>query len=66
MAAFTMPTLILHGAADPFQPAEHTAMRTAKAIPGSRLELYEGASHGFVFTHKTRLNRDLSAFLAKK
>jgi non-heme chloroperoxidase len=65
MAAFSMPTLILHGSSDPFQLPENTALRTAKAISGSRLELYEGASHGFVFTHKDRLNRDITNFLAK-
>jgi hypothetical protein len=54
------------GTADPFQPAEHTALRTARAIPGSRLELYPGGSQGFVFTHKDRLNRDLAQFLAEK
>jgi pimeloyl-ACP methyl ester carboxylesterase len=63
MAAFTMPTLIIHGDADPFMPIEVSGRRTAQAIPGSQLEVYEGASHGLFFTHKDRLNNDLLAFV---
>jgi pimeloyl-ACP methyl ester carboxylesterase len=63
MAAFTMPTLIIHGDADPFMPIEVSGRRTAQAIPGSQLEVYEGASHGLFFTHKDRLNSDLLAFV---
>jgi non-heme chloroperoxidase len=63
MAAFTMPTLILHGDADPFQPVEFTGRRSARAIPGSRMEIYPGASHGLFLTHRERLMRDLVAFV---
>jgi non-heme chloroperoxidase len=63
MAAFTMPTLILHGDKDPFAPPAITALRTHRLIPGSELVLYEGASHGLFFTHQERLNRDLASFL---
>jgi len=63
MAAFTMPTLILHGDADPFQPIEATGRRAARAIAGSRLEVYGGAAHGLFVTHKERLNTDLTAFV---
>lgn len=59
MAAFTMPTLIIHGDADPFQPIEATGRRTARAIRSSRLIEYEGASHGLFVTHRERLNADL-------
>ncbi len=63
MVSFTMPTLIIHGDSDPFQPAQFTAERTARAIPGSRLKLYENASHGLFITHRRQLSSDLQRFL---
>ena len=42
--AEVMPTLILWGAADPIIPVDHA--RTAHAaMPGSRLEIFEGVGH---------------------
>jgi pimeloyl-ACP methyl ester carboxylesterase len=64
MDAFTMPTLLIHGSTDPFQPLETTGERSQAAIPGSRLEIYKGASHGLFFTHRERLNADLLEFTA--
>jgi len=61
--AFTMPTLIIHGRADRFVPLEASSSRTHRAICGSRLEVYEGASHGLFYTHRKQLNADLLAFL---
>jgi non-heme chloroperoxidase len=63
MNAFTMPTLVIHGDADMFAPLDVTARRTARAIPGSRLEVYENAAHGLFLTHRERLSRDLLAFI---
>src|SRR5262245_11153829 len=63
MRAFAMPTLIIHGGADSFQPIEVTGARTHRAIPGSRLEVYENASHGLFYSHRDRLNADLLAFV---
>jgi len=63
MAAFTMPTLLIHGSTDPFQPLEATGERSHRAIPGSRLEIYKGASHGLFFTHRERLKVDLLEFI---
>src|SRR5215813_12104928 len=65
MAAFTMPTLLVHGSTDPFQPVEATGERSQAAIPGSRLEIYKGASHGLFFTHRERLNADLLEFIGE-
>lgn len=62
---FGMPTLIIHGQADVFAPAAATAQRVHSAIPGSRLELYPGASHGLFFTHQDRLNQDIAEFVGK-
>jgi non-heme chloroperoxidase len=62
---FGMSTLIVHGQADVFAPAAVTAQRVHSAIPGSRLELYPGASHGLFFTHQDRLNRDIVEFFGQ-
>ncbi len=63
MKAFTMPTLIIHGDADAIVPIDITARAAAKMIPGSRLEVYEGAPHGLCYTHKDRVNEQLLAFI---
>ncbi|MBD3881611.1 alpha/beta hydrolase [Phormidium tenue FACHB-886] len=63
MAAFTIPTFIIHGDTDLSAPLELTGKRTADAIPGSQLQVYENASHGLFITHKERLNRDLLTFI---
>lgn len=39
-----LPTLIVWGAQDPFIPVSHAAA-AHKAIPGSRLEIFEGVGH---------------------
>jgi len=44
-------------------PLESTGRKTARLIPGSRLEVYEGAPHGLMFTHMDRFNRDMLAFI---
>ena len=40
-----MPTLVVHGTADPMFPPEH-GEALAQEIPGARLLLLEGAGHG--------------------
>src|SRR5215467_8779541 len=40
-----------------------TGERSHRAIPGSRLEIYKGASHGLFFTHRERLKVDLLEFI---
>jgi len=62
MLAFTVPTLIIHGANDQNAPLLN-AQRTAQAIEGSQLKIYENAGHGIFLTHKDRLNEDLLAFI---
>jgi len=63
LGAFTVPTLIIHGQNDQSTPLDLCGRRTAQAIPGSQLIVYEGAAHGLFLTHKERLNRDLLAFI---
>ncbi len=64
MKSFTIPVLIVHGAADVFAPPPLTAVRTHRMIRDSHLVIYEGASHGLIFSHRARLNRDLIEFLS--
>ena len=66
MAAFTMPTLIIHGDADATVPIAVSARAAAALIPGAMLLEYGGAAHGLFFTEKDRLNADLLAFLADR
>ena len=63
MTAFRMATLVIHGDSDPIMPAQFTAERTASAILGSELKLYEHASHGLFITHREQLATDILSFL---
>lgn len=63
LAAFTMPTLIIHGTEDKTVPIEASARKAAKGIAGSTLLEYEGAPHGLTVTHKDRLTQDLIDFI---
>jgi pimeloyl-ACP methyl ester carboxylesterase len=44
LASVAVPTLVIHGTADPLVPAEH-GKDTADAIPGAQLLLIEGMGH---------------------
>lgn len=44
LGSVTVPTLVIHGTADPLVPAAH-GQATADAIPGSQLLLVEGMGH---------------------
>jgi pimeloyl-ACP methyl ester carboxylesterase len=62
LASVKVPTLVLHGTAD-IPVSFEQAKATAAAITGSKLIVYEGASHGIVVTERDRLTKDLQAFL---
>ena len=64
LAAFGVPTLIIHGTKDATVPIEATARAAAKAIPNAQLIEYDGAPHGLFATHKDRLTKDLLDFIA--
>ncbi|MBL1178898.1 alpha/beta fold hydrolase [Pantanalinema sp. GBBB05] len=66
IAAFTVPTLIIHGDRDMGTPIALTGQKTADAISGSQLKVYEGAAHGLFVTHKEQLNQDLLTFIRGK
>ena len=64
LAAFTMPTLVVHGTADATVPIDLTAREVARRVPGARLVEYDGA-HGVFASHKERLIADLLGFLGE-
>lgn len=66
MSAFTIPTLIIHGDRDMGAPIALAGQKTADAISGSQLKVYENAAHGLFITHKEQLNRDLLTFIQGK
>ncbi|HEU4326708.1 MAG TPA: alpha/beta hydrolase [Roseiflexaceae bacterium] len=63
LRVFTLPTLVIHGDIDRGNPLEQFGSRTAEAIPGSILKVYEGGPHGLFITHKERLTTDLLDFI---
>jgi len=65
MAAFAVPTLIIHGTADETVPIDSSARVAAKLIKGARLIEYDGEPHGLHATAKDRLSRDLLEFIGK-
>ena len=65
LAAFRVPTLIIHGTGDQTVPIDVSARPAAKAIAGSQLVEYDGAPHGLNVTHSDRLTNDLLTFLGR-
>jgi non-heme chloroperoxidase len=63
LAAFNVPTLIIHGTADQTVPIDASARQAALGIARSRLLEYDGAPHGLFASHKERLTQDLLEFL---
>ena len=58
-----VPALVAHGDADRIVPFEISGKLAHEQIGGSRLEVIEGAPHGFAATHGERLNELLLEFL---
>ena len=65
LAAFKVPTLIVHGTADKTVPIDATGREAAKGIAGSQLIEYDGAPHGLTVTESDRFTADLLAFLGE-
>ncbi len=64
MAAFTMPTLIIHGTADATVPIDSSGRVAARMIAGAKLIEYDDEPHGIPATAPDRLTADLLAFIA--
>ena len=58
-----VPTLVAHGDSDRIVPLEVSGKRSHEMIKGSRLEVLQGAPHGFAATHAQRLNELMLDFL---
>ena len=65
LAAFRVPTLIVHGTGDKTVPIDASARAAARGIVGSQLVEYEGEPHGLNVTAKDRLAKDLLTFLGR-
>jgi len=63
LAAFKLPTLIIHGTEDKTVPIDTSGRAAARGIPHAKLIEYDGAPHGLLATHKQQVTRDLLAFL---
>jgi len=63
LAAFKVPTLLIHGTDDKTVPIAASSRLAAAGIDGAQLIEYEGAPHGLFVSHKQRLAKDLLAFL---
>lgn len=63
LAAFTVPTLIIHGTADKTVPIDPTGRAAASGIPHATFIEYDGEPHGLFATVPDRLNADLIDFL---
>lgn len=65
LAAFKVPTLIIHGTGDKTVPIEAAGQAAHRGISQSTLLEYGGAPHGLFATDKVRLNKDLLEFVAR-
>jgi non-heme chloroperoxidase len=63
LAAFDVPTLVIHGDDDQVVPYSVGGQASAALIAGSTLRTYQGAPHGLTDTHKDQLGRDLLDFM---
>ena len=63
MAAFDVPTLLIHGTADKTVPIDVSAREAVKMIEDAELKEYEGAPHALTTTHADKFNTDAIAFL---
>ncbi len=63
LAAFDVPTLVVHGDDDQVVPFEVGGQASAALIKDAELKVYASGPHGITDTHKDQLNNDLLAFL---
>lgn len=63
LAAFTVPTLVIHGTADKTVPIDPSGRGAAAGIAGAQFVEFDGEPHGLFATAPDRLNKDLIDFL---
>jgi pimeloyl-ACP methyl ester carboxylesterase len=59
-----VPTLVVHGTADPHVAFAAHGQRLAERIPGARLAALAGGEHAAVFSHRRQARQAVAAFLA--
>jgi len=59
---FDVPTLVIHGDDDQIVPINVGGLRSVKMIRNATLNVYKGAPHGLMTTHKEQFNTDLLEF----
>ncbi|MGR3479619.1 alpha/beta fold hydrolase [Salipiger marinus] len=59
-----LPVLVIHGSSDGIVPIEGSGERIHVMVPGSSLQVIEGAPHGCNVSHPKEFNRALLQFLA--
>jgi len=62
----TVPTLVLHGAADGIVPFENSGQLTSQAVENARVHVIDDAPHGLTASHAREFNRALVAFLEEE
>ncbi len=65
LAAFTIPTLVIHGDGDQTVPPAISGEAAARGIHGSTYTVYPGAPHGLYLTEKERLSNDILDFIRR-
>lgn len=65
VARIDVPTLVLHGDADAIVPLEVSGQRTADAIEGAQLHVFEDGPHAINASHAEEFNQALLEFLAR-
>ena len=63
LAAFKVPTLIIHGTEDKTVPIDASARARGQGHRRQQLIEYDGAPHGLFATHKDRLIGDVLEFI---
>lgn len=63
LATVDVPTLVIHGDDDQVVPFEVGGRRSAAAIAGATLTVYENGAHGLPDTERERLHADLLGFI---
>jgi non-heme chloroperoxidase len=63
LAGIDVPTLVIHGSDDQIVPFEVGGKRSAAAIAGATLTVYQNGAHGLPDTERERLHNDLLAFI---
>ena len=63
---FDVPTLVIHGDADQIVPFAISAPKTVKLVKNARLEVFRGAPHGLMATHRDQLHDQLIEFIREE